>query len=278
MNLNYSPTTIDTWLKNNTIILKKHKIDSARLDCLIILSDILNVDKSHILAHLEDTLQIETVNLLNTKIAQRMTGVPLAYVRGHVEFYGRKFLVTPHVLVPRPESETMITLLKTLSLPSNASIADVGSGSGCLGITAGLELPESTITCYDIDASTLDIARHTSGLLGLKNINFVVSDLLQNTTGEHDVVLANLPYVPNDYPINYAAQHEPRLALFADENGLALYNRLFKEFSEASWQPSYILTESLPMQHDELLQIAGKYGFMLQAHQGYIHVFSSKSS
>jgi ribosome-binding ATPase YchF (GTP1/OBG family) len=108
-------------------------------------------DKSFILAHPEHKLTATQIKKLNTKIATRATHHPLAYVRNKVEFYGREFYVDASVLVPRPETETMIDLLKQIDLGTKATIADIGTGSGAIAITVALELPHTKIVATDID-------------------------------------------------------------------------------------------------------------------------------
>src|SRR6266508_1210490 len=106
------------FLKSATARLKQAGIASARLDTLVLLEDALGQDRARLLAHPESKIPHSTEVALNTKIAQRATHVPLAYIRGKAEFYGREFAIDKHVLVPRPETETMIDLLKKLPLPT----------------------------------------------------------------------------------------------------------------------------------------------------------------
>jgi len=211
---------------------------------------------------------------LNKKVAQRCTHTPLAYLRGRVEFYGREFLVNDHVLVPRPESEAMIELLKAVDYGSDTHIYDIGTGSGCLAITAQLELPLSKVTAVDIDENCLKLAQKNAAHLGA-NITFIQSDLLQSVSIDSDqaIILANLPYVPESYPINEAAKHEPALALFSGEDGLDHYRTLFSQVEQSSKKPVCIITESLHDQHPKLVQIAARHGYLLAAEQDLAQCF-----
>jgi release factor glutamine methyltransferase len=164
-------------------------------------------------------------------------------------------------------------LIKRLPLPSKATIADVGTGSGALGITAALELHNKQVDLYDIDASALAVAKHNLVLHEL-NLRIFKRDLLSRSFRSYDVVLANLPYVPNHYRINQAAAMEPKIAIFGGPDGLDIYRRLFKQFQRLEWQPKFILTESLPPQHEILADIAQAGGFKLIKSDDLIQVFT----
>jgi release factor glutamine methyltransferase len=251
------------------------QVPSARLDVLILLEDVLEKDRSWILAHPEAGLSNYQVNKLNKQVLRRKTHIPLSYIRGFSEFYGRKFKVNRHTLTPRPESEKMIDLLLKLSLPHKPIIADVGTGSGCLGITAALQISKSKVDLYDIDSGALAVARHNVHMHEL-HLKLHKRDLLARPADLYDVVLANLPYIPEDFEINRAAKHEPRLALDGGRDGLSLYRRLFHQISGYTWKPEYILTESMPAQHKSLRLVAESSDFKLIKGADYIQIFSPK--
>jgi release factor glutamine methyltransferase len=291
------------WLAESTRNLENVSIGTARLDALIILEDQLGKDRAWLLAHPEFELTADDENVLNELIEQRATHVPLAYLRGKTEFYGREFIVSQAVLEPRPESETMIDLL--LSLVATAPefggsdhvtpslhaadpkptgvaaqnvqkrlirVADVGTGSGALGITASLEVPNIDVDLLEIDDQAIKIAKanvvaHATGNLVIK------SDLMTNSTQSYDILLCNLPYVPDDYQINRAATYEPKIALFGGPDGLDLYKRLFDQTRKIPHQPLYILIEILPFQKEALLPIAEAASYSLMQSDDFIHVF-----
>jgi release factor glutamine methyltransferase len=266
--------TTQDWLTKNTQQLQLAEIATARLDCLVLLEDETGKDRGWLLAHPEYDLQIEKFEKLSIKIVQRTQNIPLAYIRGKVEFYCREFLVNEHVLVPRPETENMIELLKTLDLSADSRIADIGTGSGCIVITAALELPSAIVQAYDIDPQCLELATANATKLGAK-VTFIQSNLLENVITT-DVLLTNLPYVPNDYTINTAATYEPKLALFGGEDGLDLFRTMFEQIKSNRWKPSYVLTESLPEQHQTLAAIARKTaGYSLEKTAGFIQLFTN---
>jgi release factor glutamine methyltransferase len=274
--------TVGQFLTSTPKTLAQAGIDTARLDCLVLLEDALGKDRAILLAHPETSIPDQQFAQLNNFITQRLNHTPLAYIRGKVEFYGREFLVNNHVLVPRPETEAMIDLLKNITLPSRPHIADVGTGTGCIGITAAVELPNAEVFLYDIDQAALRVAAkniqhfQTISPTGtIKRVHLDQRDLLADAIEQFDVIVANLPYVPKGYKINKAARHEPKLAIFAGADGLELYRRLWEQIAILPRKPKHVLTESLPEQHQSLGQIAKSAGFELKGAQGYIQYFAS---
>ncbi len=265
--------TINEWLVDATA--KLGHLETARLDALVLLCDALKKDKAWILAHPEylisDVLRGGTLQTLEGWVGRRGRYEPLAYIRERQEFYGRDFFVDSHVMVPRPDSEAIIDLLGQIKESgedgdtAHLTIVDVGTGSGCLAITAKLEMPDAEVYAIDIDENCLEIARKNAQNLGA-DVKFLCGSLLQPLSAisyQPLAIIANLPYVPENFEINAAAQHEPRLALFAGNDGLDLYREMFAQIENLATKPTYILTESLAFQHEELTQIAQAVGYRL---------------
>jgi release factor glutamine methyltransferase len=248
-------------------------ISSARLDALILLEDMLHKDRAWILAHPEHGLSNLQTRRLDRKIERRAGHVPLAYIRGHAEFYGRTFKVNRHVLQPRMETEVMIELLKDKRLPPRPAIADVGTGTGCLGITASLEIPGSIVDLYDISSGALAVAKHNIHLHEL-HLHARKMNLLSRPLRPYDAIITSLPYVPDKWQINQAAMAEPRIAIFGGSDGLEVYRKLFHQLQRFTWKPRYVLTESLPPQHEILEEIALLNGFKLVDSRDFIQVFT----
>lgn len=279
--------TIDEWLREAQQTLRANGIDSAWIDAILMLEYSLNIDRAFILANPERKLTSENVAKLNNVFSRRLRHEPIAYIRGFCEFYGYNFLVNSHVLIPRPESENFINALKTLYANkvniklspkkhshSNVSwsIADIGTGCGALGITAKLELPNLSVDLIDIDRKALKIAKSNVDKFTL-NVNLKQSDLLINLSKLYTVLLCNLPYIPDDLTINKAAEFEPTLALYGGQDGLDIYRKLFKQLSQSTIKPLYILTESLQFQHASLAQIAAQFDYYLTDTLGLVQVF-----
>ncbi|HSW85121.1 MAG TPA: HemK/PrmC family methyltransferase [Candidatus Saccharimonadales bacterium] len=279
--------TVNEWLATAKNNLDAAGIPTARLDSLILLEDTTAIDRVQLLANPNLVLKPNIVKKLNLLLNQRSKYEPLAYIRGKSEFYGRSFKINKNVLQPRPESEAMIDLLKTLcnklfpynnakigrnNANNNLWLADVGSGSGILGITAKLEVPDLSVDLLEIDIKALKLAKFNVDIY-TPNIGLILSDLLHSTSREYDILLANLPYVPDDYTINKSAEYEPEIALFGGQDGLDVYRKLFKQIERLNKRPLYILTESMPFQHLKLTNIARKYKYKLASNVDYIQEF-----
>ena len=269
--------TIESWLARAIHELERANIATARLDCLVLLEDALHKDRSWLLAHPEEPIPDDTLAILNNQIARRAEHEPLAYVRGKTEFYGREFAVNAHTLEPRPETEDMIDLFKELEVDAKEwRVADIGTGSGAIGLTAALEIPGLEPHLTDIDLECLQTAERNAEKHGVR-ASFVQGNLLEPLLPFRPlprVLLCNLPYVPDSHTINEAAMQEPPHAIFGGPDGLALYRELFAQIDALNDKPRYILTESLPFQHEVLAGIAKQHGYMLQETRGFIQLFN----
>jgi release factor glutamine methyltransferase len=171
----------------------------------------------------------------------------------------------------------MIELLKTLPLSKNYTIVDVGTGSGVLAITAKLELPNSKVIATDIDESCLRVAKKNAKNYKI-DLKFIKGDLLKpllklKFLEANLVLMANLPYVPDKFTLNEAAMNEPRIAIFGGSDGLEVYRRFFKQLAASNLSPKFVLTESLPFQHQKLTKIGLSTAFKMRAVDDFIQVF-----
>lgn len=268
MNAN-SPTTISNWLQKAQGQLKNTGIESYRLDNLVLLEYVTKFNRAHILAHQDKELYSHQLLELNKLLERRSKREPIAYITGVKEFYGRDFYVDKNVLIPRPESESFIELLKKHRITHQTAV-DVGCGSGVLGITAKLELPTLDVTLIDINEKALGVAKKNAKDLGI-DCSFKPSDLLP-LDSDYFVILANLPYVPKDMRLQPELTYEPSVALFADNKGLGLYERLWSQISQQT-SCTYVLTESLWGQHTPMIQLAKSSGFSLIETDGLVQLF-----
>ena len=281
MNANSSLQTpaIKDWLNDAYRQLSDIGVPSARLDAEILLAHALNKNRTYLPAHNTDNINKKTLTIADNYLLQRLNRVPTAYIIGYKEFYGRKFIVNPDTLIPRPESEDIITTLKQILpstiyyLPSTTYyLVDVGTGSGCLGITAKLEFPNLDVTLTDISSSALVIAKKNAIKLSAK-VNFVKSDLLITVPEKADIIIANLPYVDKSWERSIETDYEPPLALLADDNGLSIIKKLITSAPNSLKTDGYLIIESDPVQHHILIEHAKK-NKLLPVHQlGYIIAF-----
>jgi release factor glutamine methyltransferase len=158
-------------------------------------------------------------------LERRLAGEPLAYILGYREFYSRRFTANPSVLIPRQETETLVEVLLRLT-PEGGKVIDVGTGSGCIAITAKLERPDLQVTGVDISDEALETARKNAAQLGAA-VEFYISDLFESVEGMFDVIVSNPPYVADGAMLAPEVRdHEPARALFAGPHGLAIYERI----------------------------------------------------
>ena len=267
------PTPLRVWIRDAAEQLAATGITTAKLDAEIILAHTLRKSRTWIHAHDDEALSATQLQILDARLALRLDRTPIAYIIGHKEFYSRMFHVTPSVLIPRPESEAIIELLKT-HLPHNAArLIDIGTGSGCLGITAKLELPKLDVTLSDISRHALTLAERNAAYLNAE-ITTVKADLLAGINGRYDVVIANLPYVDTTWERSPETNHEPALALFAERHGLALIERLIEQLPAACAPSALVLLEADPEQHPAMITLLTKKGYTHTATDGYILAFT----
>lgn len=266
-------TTVGTFLAEHSARLQHAGIITARLDCLILLEDILQKDRSLLLAHPEQLLSANQEALLNKYVTQRINHLPLAYIRGRTSFFGREFKVNKYTLVPRPETEAVIMLLKKVVFTHHPTMADIGTGSGCIGITAALEVPDATVHLYDISPNALAVAKQNAQHYDVR-AQYYQADLLAAMHAVYTVLLANLPYVPLQYPINQAASFEPKLALFSGMDGLDHYRLFWKQIAALPTRPKHVIIESFPAQHSHLKALAQATGYALVESEAFAQHFA----
>lgn len=242
--------------------LKDAGVDSPRRDCMVLIEDLLTKDRSWVNAHADFELSAEQIKVLDAQISRRIKREPLAYIRGKAWFYGRFFQVDPNVMVPRPESEAFIELLKTIK---PKTIIDIGTGSGCLAITAKLELPKSQVIASDIDDKALKIAQRNAKKYNA-DIKFIQGSLLEPIKGldfYSATIITNLPYVPDGLVTSGEIKYEPKNALFSGKDGLDHYRNFWEQIMELSSKPRYVLAESLEDQHQKLNKMAESSDYKL---------------
>lgn len=280
MNANLPPKTpantftIADWLAEATRQLVFADIPSARLDAELLLAHTLRKPRTWLHGHGDETLSERHREIANARLDLRLDRVPVAYIIGHKEFYGRMFKVTTATLIPRPESESLIALLNE-ALPRNHSllpealkVVDVGTGSGILGITAKLEHPELDVTLLDISRHALTVAQDNAATLNAE-VNTLQSDLLTSYPFIADVIIANLPYVNPEWERSPETNHEPAEALFATNNGLSLIFELLIRSKEKLAYGGKLILEADPEQHPAIIKEATKYGLVLVKNDGY---------
>lgn len=261
------------WLARAQARLAGAGVPSARLDAELLLCHATAQQRTWLHAHSDEPLAPHVLAAANAMLTRRTQREPLAYVVGYKEFYGREFTVTPDVLIPRPESETILELLLTAGLPAAPHIIDVGTGSGVLGITAALELPGSQVTLLDISPAARAVAAANARRHGAQ-VRMLHSDLLADYPLElppADAILANLPYVDESWPdTSPELAYEPRLALYANQGGYELILRLLHEAAAVLQPGGILLLEADARQHSTIRAYAQRTGWQPGPIQGLI--------
>ncbi len=218
---------IGTFVKGATQLLHDAGVDSPRLSAELILAHILGVRREYLLAHPERGLSVTESNAAEELLRRRALGEPVAYLLGRKEFYGREFLVNPHTLIPRPETELLVDMaLESQTRAAPGPIVDLGVGSGCILLTLLCELPGRTGLGTDISAPALALAGENANRLGVAHrCLLVLADMTRPVFKKHSLslLLSNPPYIsPDEYGTlsREVAGYEPRNALLSPRNGL----------------------------------------------------------
>lgn len=232
--------------------LAAEQVPSPRMNAELLLRFVLNCDRAYLFAHPERELTEQEESHYASALAERSRGVPAQYITGHQEFWGMDLIVTPAVLIPRPETEHVIeTVLELVALEGTRSssirIVDVGTGSGVIALALAKELPKAEIHATDISDAALEIARANATRHQLeKRVQFCHGDLLGNLDPPFDVVVSNPPYVgesEEDSVQLEVRKFEPRTAVFAGETGTEVITRLLPQAREALRPGGWIVLE-----------------------------------
>jgi release factor glutamine methyltransferase len=198
--------------------------ETPRLDAELLLAAVLGVDRARLVVNAQAELPPSPLARFDAFLTRRAASEPVAYILGRKEFRRITLTVDRRVLIPRPETELLVEI--GLTLPSGASVVDVGTGSGSVALALKDERPDLDVWATDVDAGALAVARSNRDRLGL-DVEFVQADLLEGVDHRFDAVLGNLPYVAEGSPLPPdIAGYEPDLALFGGPDGLDLVRRL----------------------------------------------------
>lgn len=241
--------TLDSALRRAVRTLEQNDVGSPRLNAEVLLMFVLGCDRAHLYAHGDRELTPDEQQRYDAVIAERSTGKPAQYITGHQEFWGRDFVVSPAVLIPRPETEHLVeTVLDLARAHRFQRIVDVGAGSGCIAITLALELPHAAVTAIDISEEALEIARANAARLQAgARIAFRRADLLADAApASFDLVVSNPPYVGEseaDKVQRQVREFEPRIAVFSGVEGLDIYRRLIPQARSALAPGGWLVME-----------------------------------
>ena len=213
--------------------LEAAQIDSHRVESLVILEHLLGAPRLEIVTNYQRPLSESQQEKLNRWLSRRTRREPLQHILGVAYFYGLELTVTPHVLIPRPETERMVELaLRRLGRRAPVKVLDVGTGSGAVALAIKAERPNTEVMATDICREALGVAKANAASLGL-DVRFVVADLLEAQevrafAQDADLIISNPPYLPESdrHEISPEVRADPQGALYSGEDGLAHFRRL----------------------------------------------------
>jgi release factor glutamine methyltransferase len=247
-------------LKREIILRSAGKVEQPAEMLLILFSHILGREKTWLLAHPDQPIAENSQHALEIAWSRLSEGEPLAYITGIQAFFGLDFIVTPHVLIPRPETELLIeAAIGWLSGHPNARKAiDIGSGSGCIAVSIAKTFKDLQFLATDISPQALHVAHQNALRHSVdKQIRFLATDLLEGISETFDLVCANLPYIPSGKlsEIN-SIVFEPGLALDGGNTGLDFISRLLEQLPTKLNTPGCCLLEIEETLGREILTLA----------------------
>jgi release factor glutamine methyltransferase len=221
--------------------LEYSAVAEARRTAGVLLCHVLGIERTHLLTRSNESISEANYELFLRLVDRRAEGEPLQYITGHQEFYGLDFIVTPDVLIPRPETEFLVErVLKLIEESTEPSplIVDVGTGSGCIAVSIAVNATLARVLATDVSLSSLDIAMKNAATHGVRDrIEFLAGDLLaplagRDLEGAIDILASNPPYV-NARSVDQLQPEvrdwEPHAALLGGPEGLDFYRRLFED-------------------------------------------------
>jgi len=222
-------------------------IEEPRLEAELLLTRVLHKDRVYLYTHYEAPVNQQERDQYRELIKRRVKGEPVAYILGVKEFMSLEFIVSPAVLIPRPETELLVEkALEILSLWGTAQVCDIGTGSGAIAVSLAYYAPFADVKAVDISEKALEIAHQNADRHGV-NIDFFQGDLLEPFEDEtFDLIVANLPYISEAEYQSLSPevkQFEPQLALLGGEDGLDPYRRLISAVGNHLKPKGYILFE-----------------------------------
>ena len=247
--------TIDQAIQEGAERLLNRQVDEHRRTAALVLCHLLGLDRAQLFIRSKEQLNESTYREYVSLIERRASGEPLQYITRHQEFYGLDFVVTPDVLIPRPETELLVERIIALAAESHSAtplIVDIGTGSGCIAIAVATHLPSARVIAIDVSAASLVVARKNAELHNVQGqIEFIEGDLFAPVSNRGleaaiDFVASNPPYVAESNIETLQREvrdWEPPSALFGGKAGLGFYDRLLDQSRRFVGAGGYLVCE-----------------------------------
>ena len=237
--------------------------DTPRLDAELLLCRILGLSRSELIARDHESVAVRCAQTYAGLLAQRLNGAPIAYLTGTREFWSLRIRVTPAVLVPRPDTETLVELaLQRIPRASPRTVLDLGTGSGAIAIAIASERPMARLTGVDISAPALAIARQNAHDLGFSQIDWRLGSWYAPVAGDRfDVIVANPPYIAAADPALAQLSAEPEIALCSGPTGLEALTMIADNAAEHLSERGLLILEHGSGQAAAVAQLLRRNGF-----------------
>lgn len=222
--------TYQQTLKRGELFLQENEIADAKADAWLLLAMVCHIDRNFYYLHMQKEVQEEQKEAYETVLKKRAKHIPLQHITGEQEFMGLPFLVNSDVLIPRQDTEILVEEVLKKAKPG-MRILDLCTGSGCIIISILKNRPDIYGTASDISAAALRVAEKNAKMNQAVPV-FVQGDLFEPIKGTFDIIVSNPPYIPTaeiERLMPEVKEHEPRLALDGNEDGLVFYKRIIKE-------------------------------------------------
>lgn len=248
--------------------LQKHNVPHAKLDAILLLEHVLEVDRVYILIHGDEVMSKTAYGLYKDMVTRRKKGKPLQYIIGHTEFMGLTFKVNEHVLIPRQDTEILVEeAMKCIDEHPITHILEVGTGSGCIPISICAKYSHIKVTTVDISQEALEVARENAKYHGVDDrITCIHSNVFEhiNKDERYDLIISNPPYIKADDIAGLMREvrnHEPISALDGGTDGLDFYRRISQDSIEIASDECYIFYEVGHNQSIEVKEILENVGY-----------------
>lgn len=264
--LEKSWTVLDI-LKTTTQFFNDKNIESARLNAELLLCKILYFERIELYTNFDKPLSQQEVDNYRLLVKRRSKNEPLQYILGFTEFCNLKIQIDKRALIPRPETEELVELIKTKNQNDNYRILDIGTGSGCIALALASHYKKSDVLGMDISSEAIDLAIENSKLNSITNIRFEQFDILnQSISSKYDIIVSNPPYISTEdmLLISKELKFEPEFALTDNSNGLKFYLRFAEIFKNILEENGSFYLEIAYNQGNEVLDIFSSQNYRVE--------------
>lgn len=260
--------TIRDALKEASLFLKKKQVFEPNMEARLLLGFLLKKGVTYLVVHDWDILSVEILNEYSELVQKRAEGIPYQYLVGKAEFMGLEFAVNSSVLIPRPDTEIIVSkvieYISGLNTDKKVRVLELCTGSGCIATAIAKFCPNAEITAIDISSEALLVAKKNAADNGvIDRIDFKLSDMFNDVQGKYDVIVSNPPYLTTEDMecLQKEVRSEPSIALFGGENGLDFYKIIAEKSPDFLMPEGNLFVEIGIGQEKDVMQLFADAGF-----------------